>query len=122
MSDGAADGSSEGEARVQRETGGRVGSGHGSKLGLGGVDLAGAGGSGRRSGGHGDGDETDDRGVSGEVVLVVLMAAFKAQKVLLEIEAALLGTSFKPDLSRPANGIRLIETRLSCFSLWRITS
>lgn len=39
-----------------------------------------------------------------------------------ENEAVLLGARFMPELSRPANGIRLIETRLSCFSLWRITS
>ena len=66
MSDGAADGTSESEARVQRDTGGRVRRRHGSKLGLGGIDLAGAGGSWGRSGGHIDGDETDDKGVSGE--------------------------------------------------------
>lgn len=67
VGDGAADGTSESEARVESKTSGRVRCGHGSELGLGGVDLAGAGGSGGRSGGHGDGDGTDDREVSGEV-------------------------------------------------------
>lgn len=100
VGDGAADGTSESKARVQSSTGGRVRRRHGSKLGLGGVDLAGASGSGGGSGGHGDGDGTDDRGVSGEaVVLVLLMGEFKAQKVLLEIEAALLGASFIPPTS-----------------------
>ncbi len=62
VSDGAADGTRESEARVQSSTGGRVGRRHGSKLGLGGVDLAGAGGSWGRSGGHVEGRWTDDRG------------------------------------------------------------
>lgn len=52
VSDGAADGTSESEARVQSETSGRVWRRQGSKLRLGGVDLAGAGGSWGRSGGH----------------------------------------------------------------------
>jgi hypothetical protein len=52
VSDGAADGTSESEARVESSTGGRVRRRHGSKLGLGGVDLAGAGGSWGRSGRH----------------------------------------------------------------------
>ena len=67
VSDGAADGTSESKARVETETGGRVRRRQGSKLSLGGIDLAGAGGSWGRSGGHFGGDETDDKGLSGEV-------------------------------------------------------
>jgi hypothetical protein len=54
VSDGAADGTGESEARVQRKTGRSSRVDMGSELRLGGVDLGGAGGSGRRSGGHCD--------------------------------------------------------------------
>ena len=60
VGDGAAEGTGDGEAGVQSQTGrgGRVNVG--SELGLGRVDLAGAGGSGGRSSGHcgGDGRQT----------------------------------------------------------------
>lgn len=53
VSDGAADSTSESEARVQVKTLGRIGRRErSSEVSLGGIDLAGAGGSGRRSGGH----------------------------------------------------------------------
>lgn len=52
VGDGAADSTSESEARVQVKAGGRGGIDVSSDLGLGGIDLAGAGGGGRRSGGH----------------------------------------------------------------------
>jgi len=85
VGDGAADSTGKSEARVQSSTGGRVRRGQGSKLGLGGVDLAGAGGSGGRSGGHCEGRLNRRQRVEWRVVVLeVKMGDFKAQKVLLE--------------------------------------
>ena len=67
VSDGAADGTSESKARVETETGGRVRRRQGSKLSLGGIDLAGAGGGGRGVGGHFAGMDEKRRKWSGEV-------------------------------------------------------
>jgi hypothetical protein len=56
VGDGAAEGTGDSEARVQSQTGRGGGVNVGSELGLGRVDLAGAGGSGRRSSRHCGGD------------------------------------------------------------------